>query len=788
MGKQVFQRTETKEVSEVNSTRISRRPVVVLCAIVAGLLALCTSAALAENWPRELKAGKATIVMYQPQAESFEGDKLLGRAAVMVKETDDAEPVFGAVWMDCRVSTDRETRMVHLDDVKVTNVKFPKIAKEKTDQLASLLEREMPTWDLSMSLDALLTELELAKKEKASSEHLKNDPPRIVYAPYPAVLVMIDGEPLLREIENTKYKYVMNTPFFIVQNTSSKRCYLKGGDYWYESQDIENGWEVTENPPKEVVEIAEKHVEKPEAAAAEAGSPGEEAPAPKAPSGDAAAQEPAKKIIPKIIVTTSPAALIQTNGKPEYASVEGTKLLYATNTEDDILVDIESQKHYILVSGRWYTSMSLENGPWQFVEPDKLPADFANVPPESDIGNIRPSVAGTDEAREAVLENEIPQTAAVSRTDATVKVKYDGDPKFEKIEGTKMSYAINTDKSVLLIEGKYYCCDNAVWFIAPGATGPWQVCTEVPRDVQSIPPSCPVNNVKYVYVYDTTPEVVYVGYTPGYYGSYVYGGCVVYGTGYYYQPWYGAYYYPRPVTYGFSVSYNPWMGWGFGVGFTYGWFHMGFYGYPGGWWGPAGYYGGYHHGYYHGYNHGYAHGYWQGRHDAANRPGSGQRPGGGQRPGQAQPKVNPNIYNKRDGVKYTGDKKGPSVATADRQGPGASTRPSTQPATRPSKDLQRPATPSTRQNDVFTDKNGNVYRKSDKGWEQRDKGGWSSADKSTRDTSQAQRNQQQLNRQYDARERGTQRTQSYQQGGSRPPRSSSSAARSRPSGGGGRRR
>jgi hypothetical protein len=152
-------------------------------------------------------------------------------------------------------------------------------------------------------------------------------------------------------------------------------------------------------------------------------------------------------------------------------------------------------------------------------------------------------------------------------------------------------------------------------------------------------------------------------------------------------------------------------------------------------------------------------------------------------------------------VRYTGDKRPPSATTADRRAPGTSQRPSTQPATRPSgdlarpstqpatrdsKNLQKPATPSTRPNDVYTDKNGNVYRKSDKGWEQRDKNGWSNtADKSTHDRSQAQKSQQ-LNRSSDARERGTQRTQSYQQG-SRPPRSTSSATRSRPSGGGRRR-
>jgi hypothetical protein len=529
-----------------------------------------------------------------------------------------------------------------------------------------------------------------------------------------------------------------------------------------------------------VVEIAEKHVQKPQETGAETRAPDN------APVEGTAGEVPVEKVVPKIVVATEPAALIQTNGKPEYASVEGTKLLYAKNTEDDVLLDIDTQQHYILVSGRWYTSKSLENGPWTFVEPDKLPADFADVPPESDVGNIRPSVAGTDEAREAVLENDIPQTAAVSRKDATVQVTYDGDPKFEKIEGTKMSYAVNTDKSVLLIEGKYYCCDNAVWFVSPSPEGPWEVCADVPRDVQSIPASEPVHNVKYVYVYDSTPDVVYVGYTPGYYGSYVYGGCVVYGTGYYYQPWYGYYYYPRPVTYGFAVTYNPWTGWGFGFGMSYGWFHVGFYPHPGAWWGPAGYHYGYHHGYYHGYNHGYAHGFRQGAY-------------WGYKAGQAQPKGASNIYNKRDGVKYTGDKRPPSVSTADRQRPdraAASQQPArdlsaqdraragTQPATRDSKS---PGQASARADDVYADKNGNVYRKSDKGWEQRDQSGWSgTADKATRDRSQTQRNQEQLNRQYDARQRSAQRTQSYQQG-SRPPRSTPSATQSRPSGGGRRR-
>ncbi len=127
-----------------------------------------------------------------------------------------------------------------------------------------------------------------------------------------------------------------------------------------------------------------------------------------------------------------------------------------------------------------------------------------------------------------------------------------------------------------------------MWFSGANAEGPWTVCDKVPDEVQKIPPSSPVYNVKYVYVYESTPEYIYMGYTPGYMGCFVYGPTVIYGTGFCYNPWYGPYYYPRPVTWGFSVHYNPWTGWSMGIGFSVGWFHAGFVGYHGGgWFGPA---------------------------------------------------------------------------------------------------------------------------------------------------------------------------------------------------------
>ncbi len=181
-------------------------------------------------------------------------------------------------------------------------------------------------------------------------------------------------------------------------------------------------------------------------------------------------------------------------------------------------------------------------------------------------------VPGTDEAKDAVMDTMIPQTSAVRRGEADLEVTYDGTPQFERIPGTSLLYARNTTAQVLKVEDRYYAVDQGVWYVSDSAYGPWAVAESRPEEVEEIPPSSPAYNVKYVYIYDYTPEVVYVGYLPGYTWAFPYRGAIVYGTGYYYRPWLGpAYYYPRPSTWGFHMHYDPWYGWGYGMSWSAGW-------------------------------------------------------------------------------------------------------------------------------------------------------------------------------------------------------------------------
>ena len=134
--------------------------------ITALLLAFPVAAEDEEQWwPHVMEGKTATVTMYQPQLETWKDGIFESRAAVSVKEGDGA-PVFGAVWISGRFEVDRDTRMVHLSDITVPSVAFPEASEEDQQELAAFLEREIPKWDLSVSLDRVLPMLETAELDQ----------------------------------------------------------------------------------------------------------------------------------------------------------------------------------------------------------------------------------------------------------------------------------------------------------------------------------------------------------------------------------------------------------------------------------------------------------------------------------------------------------------------------------------------------------------------------------------------------------------------------------------------
>ncbi len=188
---------------------------------------------------------------------------------------------------------------------------------------------------------------------------------------------------------------------------------------------------------------------------------------------------------PTVNVSMVPAELILLRGAPTYLLVQGTKdLLWVSNTESDVFRMGKTGPVYYLVAGRWFSAPDF-TGPWTFATP-KLPEDFKKIPLEHERSRVLASVPGTDQAIEAVLLAQVPQTARVDRTKIEAPpVSYNGAPEFAAIDGTSLQRAVNTDKDIILFGDVYYYCSQGVWFTSKAADRAVGGCHDHPgRDLQ----------------------------------------------------------------------------------------------------------------------------------------------------------------------------------------------------------------------------------------------------------------------------------------------------------------
>jgi len=431
------------------------------------------------TWPREIEAKTFVTTLYQPELESFSGNILEGRMALSIKPTE-GDLVFGAVWFKSTLAVNKDERTALLEKMEILKVHFPDVEdKDKIEEFKKGLSKEIESWDVVMSLDRITASMKNVEDLQQISDNINNTPPVIYYKKTPTTLITTDGEPKIKEDKDNKVQYVLNTPFFIAADLGGTTYYIKGGKFWYSSESITEGWEETteKKVPKKVAQFAKNMSED------------EDEPD----SATAAITE-----APTILVSIEPAEIIITDGEPDYAAIEGTNLLYVKNSESDIIMDINSQEHYILIAGRWYHAKKIDADKWTFEEPKNLPEDFSKIPETSDIGNVRTSVPGTPEAQDALLEQSIPETATVTKSEVSLEVTYDGEPQFESIEGTDMLYAINTEKSVIKVGNIYYCVDNAIWFQSNSAKGPWAVSDSRPDEVDQIPAKITIEKIKLI--------------------------------------------------------------------------------------------------------------------------------------------------------------------------------------------------------------------------------------------------------------------------------------------------
>jgi hypothetical protein len=498
------------------------------------------SVAAANTWPHTVRGEGGTALVYQPQVISWPDRQTLNTRIAMALTPTGAKTILGTVEVSFATATDMAARSVSLSNGKLLSSRFPAADTAQAERFDGAIRTALAALGAKrVPLDMVLLSLRQGNEAPPASSAVRHEPPTIFVSQRPASLLVFDGEPVLAPVAGTPLAVAVNTNWDVFVDQSTKTWYWLNNGAWLRAADVKGPWAPAGALPAAFATLPDDRN-----------------------FADVRKQLPGRSIsatdMPQVFVSTTPAEIIVIEGAPQFTAIAGTQLQYVANTDAALFRHSGSGLMYYLVSGRWFSASSLP-GPWRFATTD-LPADFARIPANGPRGFVLASVPGTVQAQEALISAQIPQQATLNIATAKLEVLYAGEPKFEPIPGTTMAFAVNTSFNVVRADSAYYACYQGAWFTAAAPVGAWTLAPVVPAVIYTIPASSPLYPCTYVRVYAATPTTVTYGYTAGYAMGFVSAGVIVYGTGYYYPPYIYPgpvpIFYPYPVTYAGATYYN----------------------------------------------------------------------------------------------------------------------------------------------------------------------------------------------------------------------------------------
>ena len=320
-----------------------------------------------------------------------------------------------------------------------------------------------------------------------SVEGIKADPPKMFWAPAPAILMNLDGDPIWSPIEDLDLRYALNTNWDLFEHTPSKTFYLRyndvvaaghGGDRAVVARERQAPGQLLEAAGQRELEGSQGAQSRQEALGQGRAEGLRQHETGRADRARGRCQLPEGR-------RRADAALGQQHGGRSVSHGPQRRLLLP--------------RRRTLVQGG-HASTARGRLPRRPCQPD-----FKQIPVEHPRSRVLASVPGTRQATEAVLLASIPRTARVNKKELKAPdVDLPGRAAVQADRGLqgRVEQAVNTDKDIVKYGDLYYMCFQGVWFMSRAATGPWEVATTIPQEIYSIPASSPVHHVTYVTVED----------------------------------------------------------------------------------------------------------------------------------------------------------------------------------------------------------------------------------------------------------------------------------------------
>ena len=196
---------------------------------------------------------------------------------------------------------------------------------------------------------------------------------------------------------------------------------------------------------------------------------------------------PVKNDPPLIFVSYQPAMLLQLDGEPARAPIQGTKLEIIYNTGWRLFFNKSDGQYYLLGNKQWMKAKDL-SGPWATTT--KLPGDFTKLLKQAGFSDLKPMIPPPASAPAA--------PKVFYATTPAELITFQGAPTYKGIVGTGLTYATNASTRIFQfpMTGTFYYPTAGRWFSASTLDGPWVYATpDLPPDFANLPPYGPFGDL-----------------------------------------------------------------------------------------------------------------------------------------------------------------------------------------------------------------------------------------------------------------------------------------------------
>ena len=185
---------------------------------------------------------------------------------------------------------------------------------------------------------------------------------------------------------------------------------------------------------------------------------------------------------PRIFASTQPAILLSVDTEPLFVPVDEGDLQFVINTNWDVLRVGDQGELYLCYEGSWLTAAEL-GGPWSWAS--ELPASFGRIPDSPNWSHVRSCLP---ENLGELAPPAMTRPVVYYTTEQAELLLLDGEPEWQNIADSGVSYAANTTQELFRVKETVYFLVSGRWLEARDLAGPWKMTAELPDAFQRIPP------------------------------------------------------------------------------------------------------------------------------------------------------------------------------------------------------------------------------------------------------------------------------------------------------------